>query len=89
MGLSKKSNKNDYFKKNYYQNSPRGDPRGVMHKALDYGIIVNEFERQSRNYVHFQTKYSWEKYEHPLSPTLAMGLIVPLMFFEKDGFRIK
>ena len=30
-------------------------PRGVMVKALDYGILVSEFERQSRYYVRCRT----------------------------------
>ena len=30
-------------------------PRGVMVKALDCGIVVNEFELQSRYYVYFLT----------------------------------
>ena len=29
--------------------------RGVMVKALDCGIVISEFERQSRYYVHFRT----------------------------------
>ena len=29
--------------------------RGVMVKALDCGIVVSEFEFQSRYYVHFRT----------------------------------
>ena len=31
-----------------------GCPRGVMVKAMDCGTIVNEFELQSRDYVHFR-----------------------------------
>ncbi len=31
-----------------------GHPRGVMVKAMDYGIIVSEFVLQSRYYVHFR-----------------------------------
>ena len=31
-----------------------GCPRGVMVKAMDYGIVVCEFEFQSRYYVHFR-----------------------------------
>ena len=31
-----------------------GGPRGVMVKAMDCGIVVNEFELQSRYYVQFQ-----------------------------------
>ena len=29
--------------------------RGLMVKALDGGIVVHEFEPQSRYYVHFRT----------------------------------
>ena len=29
-------------------------PRGVMVKAMDWGVIVSEFELQSRHYVHFR-----------------------------------
>ena len=29
-------------------------PRGVMVKAMDCGIVVNEFVLQSRYYVHFR-----------------------------------
>ena len=32
-----------------------GGPRGVMVKATDCGIVVSEFELQSRSYVHFRT----------------------------------
>ena len=31
-----------------------GCPRGVMVKAMDYGIVVHEFVLQSRYYVHFR-----------------------------------
>ena len=31
-----------------------GCPRGVMVKAMDCGIVVCEFELQSRYYVHFR-----------------------------------
>ena len=36
----------------------QGCPRGVMVKAMDYGIAVSEFELQSRYYVHFRTPLS-------------------------------
>ena len=32
----------------------RGGLRGVMVKAMDFGIVVCEFRLQSRYYVHFQ-----------------------------------
>ena len=31
-----------------------GCPRGVIVKAMDCGIVVNEFVLQSRYYVHFR-----------------------------------
>ena len=31
-----------------------GYPRGVIVKAMDCGIVVSEFELQSRYYVHFR-----------------------------------
>ena len=31
-----------------------GSPRGVMVKAMDYGIVVREFVLQSHYYVHFR-----------------------------------
>ena len=30
-------------------------PRGVMVKVMDCGIVISEFELQSRYYVHFRT----------------------------------
>ena len=36
----------------------RGGPRGVMVKALACEIVVNEFELQSRYYVHFRLNTS-------------------------------
>ncbi len=30
-------------------------PRGIMVKAMDYGIVVSEFELQSLNYVLIRT----------------------------------
>ena len=51
---------------------------GVMTKALDYGIVINEFELQLHYYVHFRTN-TLGKGMDTLIP-LAMGLIVPLLF---------
>ena len=36
------------------QHLKRGCPRGVIVKAMDCGIVVSEFELQSRHYVHFR-----------------------------------
>ena len=33
--------------------TPENQPRGIMVKAMDCGIVVSEFEIQSRYYVHF------------------------------------
>ena len=42
-------------------------PRGVMVKAMDYGIVVSEFELHSRYYVHFLTN-TLGKGMNPLLP---------------------
>ena len=44
---------------------PLGSPCGVMVKALAYGVVVSEFELQSRYYVHFRTN-TLEKGINPL-----------------------
>ena len=33
---------------------PSKQEQGVMVKAMDYGIVVSEFELQSHYYVHFR-----------------------------------
>ena len=43
-----------------------GCPRGVMVKAMDFGIVVYDLEIQSRYYVHFQTN-TFEKHMNPLN----------------------
>ena len=53
-----------------------GSPRGVMVKAMDCGIVVSEFEFQSRYYVHFR-KNTLEKGMNPLILP-AVDLIVLL-----------
>ena len=35
------------------EKSLRACPHGVMAKALDFRIVVCEFELQSRHYIHF------------------------------------
>ena len=56
-----------------------------MAKVLDYVLYVSKFKLQSRYY--FQTN-NFGKGMNPYIPT-AMGLIVSLLFFYKDGFGIK
>ena len=36
-----------------YAHCTKGCPRGVMVKAMDCGIVVNEFVLQSLFYIHF------------------------------------
>ena len=67
-----------------------GKPLG--YNSLICGIailyLVNEFKLQLNYYVHFQTYTFEEKYE-PLIPSLAIGKIVPLLFFYQDFFDFK
>ena len=50
----------------------RGCPRGVMVKAMNYGIVVREFVLQSRYYVHFRAN-TLGKGMNPLILPPAMG----------------
>ena len=47
-------------------------PRGVMVKAMNYGIVVREFVLQSRYYVHFRAN-TLGKGMNPLILPPAMG----------------
>ena len=58
-----------------------------MVKAMDCGIVVSEFELQSRYFVHFRANTLGKGMNPIILP--AMGWIVPLLFFYKDGFGIK
>ena len=58
-----------------------------MVNVLNCGIVVSEFELQSRHYVDFQSS-TLEKGMSPLiHPTI--GQIIPLLIFYKGGFDIK
>ena len=50
-----------------------------MVKALDYAIVVGEFEPQSCNYVHFRTNIHGEGMNPLILPT--MDKIASLLFF--------
>ena len=52
--------------------------RGVMVKAMDCGIVVSEFELQSRYYIHFQTNTLGKGMNALILPTI--GYKVPLLF---------
>ena len=60
----------------------------VVASVLDSNIILSEFERQSRYYVHFQTS-TLGKGMKPLIHPSTMGYIVTLLFFQKDGLCYK
>ena len=62
-------------------------PRGVVANVLGYNIVVSEFKIQSHYDVYFQTN-TFRKGIKALNPS-AMGWIVPLVVFYKDGFGIK
>ena len=49
----------------------RGCPRGVMVKAMDFGIVVYEFEIQLCYYIHFRTNTLGKGMNHLI--LLAMG----------------
>ncbi len=51
---ARRKTQEDFFYKNIYLSLYLGCPRGVMVKAMDCGIVVSEFELQSRYYVHFR-----------------------------------
>ena len=58
-----------------------------MIKAMDCEIFESDFKLQSRYYVHFQTNTIGKCINPLILP--AIGQIVPLLFFSKDGFGIK
>ena len=58
-----------------------GCPRGVMVKAMDYGIVVHEFVLQSRYYVHFRL-IPWERYEPPYPPSYGLNITTTVLLGE-------
>ena len=71
----------------YIYHNTRGCPRGIIVKEIDCGLVISEFELQSRYYVHFRAN-TLGKGMNPLIPP-AMGQILSLLFFKKDDFGIK
>ena len=57
-----------------------------MVEVLDFGLEVNEFKLQSYYYIKFWIKIGKAMNSFIL---LALGGIVSLLFFYKDGFDIK
>ena len=58
-----------------------------MAKVLDCSVEVCEFELQLRYYIHFWNNALGKDISLLIPP--AMGSIVPLLFFYRDGFGIK
>ena len=48
-------------------------------------ILLNEFELQSPYYVHFRTYVQGKGMKPLILP--AIGYIVPILFYYKDGFK--
>ena len=61
----------------------RGGSYGIIFKALDYVIIVKEFQFQIHYYIHFWTNTIGEHMNTLIPPPLL------LLVFCKDGFGLK
>ena len=59
-------------------------PRGVMINAVDCGIVVSEFELQSRYYVHFRTSKGMKP---PYPPSYGLNSITTILLEEWLGIR--
>ena len=59
-----------------------GCPRGVMVKAMDCGIVVSEFEFQSRYYDDFRVNTIWERYEPPYPPSYGLNSTTAVLLGE-------
>ena len=53
-------------------------PGGVMAKAMDCGIVVSEFELQSRYYIHFRIN-DLEKGMKPYPPSYGLNSIATVL----------
>ena len=62
-------------------------PNGIVVNVLHCNIVVSEVEFQSRHYIHFWNNTFGTGMNLLILP--AMGYIVPLLFFYKDGLGIK
>ena len=59
----------------------------MMVKVMDYGILVSNFELQSRHYVPFRTNSLGKGYDPSYPPSYGMHSITTV--FLEDGFGIK
>ena len=59
-----------------------GHPRGVMVKAMDRGIVVNEFKIHSNYYVHFWINTIGERYEPAYPPNYGLNSTTTVLLEE-------
>ena len=71
------------YNENYWSSS-----HDVVVNVLDCDIVINEFEFQSRYYVHFRAN-TFGKGMNSLIPHPAIGKIISLLDSYKDAFGIK
>ena len=64
-------------------------PRGVIVKALDFRIVVREFERQAHYYVHFRTITLGEDMNPPYLSIYGLNSTANVLLKRRDGFSIK
>ena len=63
-------------------------PRGVMVKAMDYGIVVSEFVLQSPYCIHFRVNTLGKGTPYP--PSYGLSSTTPVLpEIKKGGFGIK
>ena len=60
----------------------RGCPRGVMVKAMNFGIVVREFVLQSRYYVHFRANTLGKGMNPSYSPSYGSNSTTTVIFGE-------
>ena len=51
----------------------RGCPHDVMVKALNWGIVVNEFKPQLHYWCSLSDKHPWKWYEPPYPPSYELN----------------
>ena len=60
-----------------------------MVKELDCGIVVREFELQSRYYVHFRTNSLGKSVNPIYLPSYGLSSTITILLNRKDSFGIK
>ena len=60
----------------------QGFPRGVMVKTMDCGIVVSEFELQSRHYVYFRTNTLGKDMNPPYPPSYGVNSTTTVLLGE-------